>query len=144
MSPKFLTDFVACVARRRRPHLAMWPSVRRHWRMMRPIGPRPQPARPALPRRTRANLTFYLGMSASANTPMGRRRLGLLHRFDQVTAASHSGPCLVEVGNKHLKSGGVETVAQGCHVPELVERIVDRWVAAAPEAPAFLGTEFIH
>src|SRR5262249_61730553 len=63
---------------------------------------------------------------------------------DQVPAASHAGPCMSEVGNKHLESRGVETVAQGCHVFELVERIVDRWVAAAPEAPAFLGTEFIH
>src|SRR5262245_6030768 len=89
----------------------------------------------------RAGQSEYL---AKASAPFAGNRSGLLHRFDQVTAASHFGPCLIEVGNEQLEGRGVETVAQRCHVFELIERVVDRWVATAPEAPAFLGTEFIH
>src|SRR6516164_3263693 len=73
-----------------------------------------------------------------------RRPSGLLHAFDQVAAARDPRPCLIEIGDEQLEVRGVETVAQRCHVFELVERIVDRCVAAAPEAPAFLGMELGH
>src|SRR6516162_281585 len=73
-----------------------------------------------------------------------RRPSGLLHAFDQVAAARDSRPCLIEIGDEQLEVRGVETVSQRCHVFELVERIVDRCVAVAPEAPAFLGMELVH
>src|SRR4029453_4895548 len=69
---------------------------------------------------------------------------GLLYDFDQVTTARHSGPRLIEIRNEQFEAWRVETVAQSCHVFELIERMVDRGGAAAPEAPAFLGLELIH
>src|SRR5262249_20284398 len=67
-----------------------------------------------------------------------------LHGFDQVAAARHLRPCRIEVGDEQLEGRGVETLTQPCHIVELVERIVDRRIAAAPEAPAFLGIELVQ
>lgn len=39
------------------------------------------------------------------------RALGLLHDFDQVTAACHPRPRLVKIGNQHLETGRVQTFA---------------------------------
>src|SRR5690349_4454853 len=79
------------------------------------------------------------GMITSRSATSGR-----LHRFDQVATAGDTRPCLIEICNEQLEGRRLETVAQSRHVAELIKRIMNRWIAAAPEAPALLGTKFIQ
>lgn len=61
-----------------------------------------------------------------------------------------SSPFPVRMSLESRDDGSISTSSatkletQGCNVIEPFQCIVRRWITAAPEAPAFLGTELVH